>query len=184
MDDDLPSINSHSEDEDDWSSDLPEDGMIPSDIDSDLEGSTASSSSSPAVRQDRKRKNAGFDSEMPYEKLPRKHHAHDNGDDNGIARLPIKFQNGVVQLSKEKVVPQMAMEAEDDSDTDEEENKSATVLPVVEDVSTGARYGRPAVIDIITAPSRKGRIESAKVQIAGICQDIIAEPENHVCQKH
>lgn len=50
----------------------------------------------------------------------------------------------------------------------------------VEDVSTGARFGRPAVIDIIGNKSRTARIQGAKDQIAGICQEIIADPENSV----
>jgi nucleolar complex protein 3 len=50
----------------------------------------------------------------------------------------------------------------------------------VEDVATGARFGRPAVRDIIQQKSRKARIEAAKEQLASICQEIMAEPENSV----
>ncbi|CAE7127135.1 unnamed protein product [Rhizoctonia solani] len=55
---------------------------------------------------------------------------------------------------------------------------SDTKPPVIEDVATGARFGRPAVRDIVSQKSRKARIEAAKEQLASICQDIMAEPEN------
>ena len=50
----------------------------------------------------------------------------------------------------------------------------------VEDVSTGARFGRPAVVDVIAQKSRKARIQGAKEQIAGLCQEILGDPENSV----
>jgi nucleolar complex protein 3 len=50
----------------------------------------------------------------------------------------------------------------------------------VEDVSTGARYGRPAVVDVVGIESREERIRSAKEQIASVCNGIIADPDNSV----
>lgn len=154
--------------------------MILDGSESEASSSSTSSSSSSIAQQKRKRKKANSDSEMPYEKLPRSHLARDDNEDKAIERLPIKLQNGIVQRSKEKVVPQAKSDSEEESDLEDEEFEATQ--PVVEDVSTGARFGRPAVIDIIKAPSRRGRIEAAKIQIAGICQDIIAEPENNVRQ--
>jgi nucleolar complex protein 3 len=52
--------------------------------------------------------------------------------------------------------------------------------PTREDITTGARFGRLSVIDVISHPSRKVRIQNAKEQIANICQEIVTDPENSV----
>ena len=61
-----------------------------------------------------------------------------------------------------------------------EGDTEVATLPKVEDVSTGARFGRPAVVDVIGQRSRKARIQGAKEQIAGLCQEILGDPENSV----
>ncbi|EJT99050.1 NOC3p-domain-containing protein [Dacryopinax primogenitus] len=45
-------------------------------------------------------------------------------------------------------------------------------------VATGARFGRLAPAAVLSLPSRTERVQRAKEQIASICQDIVADPEN------
>lgn len=179
--DDLPSLDSGSDNEEDdaeeWSSD--EDGseneMALSDEDDD---GSLSSPDTPSRRKKEKRPDSD-DEEMLYETAPRKRRPSwepEPDKDKGIERLPIKLPGGRVLKSKEKVhLPQE--EKEESSDESE-----AAPLPEerskVEDVSTGARFGRPAVVDIVNLKSRKARMQAAKEQVAGICQEIVADPEN------
>lgn len=117
---------------------------------------------------------------MPYETLPRKRRkSWDSDEDRGISRLPIKLQGGVIQRSEKKVIPRGQEKQEESSDEEVEQEKQEE-LPMREDVSTGARFGRPAIVDIISTKSRKARIQAAKEQIASLCQDIVADPENSV----
>lgn len=117
---------------------------------------------------------------MPYEVEPRKRRkSWDSEEETGIERLPIKLQNGRVQHTGVKVaVP--APFSEDEESEGVEEGTIEIPRPNVEDVSTGARFGRLAVVDLISIKSRKARIQAAKEQLASICQDIIADPENGV----
>ena len=95
-----------------------------------------------------------------------------------IPRLPIKLANGQIEKYGEREGSIKTSTASDLSEGEEEEEQP---LPKPRnDVATGARFGRPAVADILTTKSRKLRVQAAKEQIAGICQDIIAEPENGV----
>ena len=73
-----------------------------------------------------------------------------------------------------------AFEEEEEEESEEEEPEAPQDSFKVEDVSTGARFGRPAVVDVIMMKSRKARIQAAKEQIAGICQEIVSDPENSV----
>ncbi|KAJ6502583.1 nucleolar complex-associated protein-domain-containing protein [Mycena sanguinolenta] len=160
-DEDLPSLDSHDE-EDDWSSDLPSDDNSLSDDDSD--GSMLSS-------------DLDSDAEMPYETAPRKRRpSWESPPDQGIQKLPIKLPDGRIQKTGIKVKPLPTSE-----DTEESENgddDEAPDEPRREDVSTGARFGRPAVVDVVGNKSRAARIQGAKDQIASICQEIMADPEN------
>ena len=115
---------------------------------------------------------------MPYETVPRKRRRswESEEEDEGITRLPIKLQNGEVLRSKQKI---LARELEEEANSDTEQSVQEEV-PVREDVSTGARFGRPAVVDVVSQKSRRARIQAAKEQIASICQDIVADPENSV----
>ena len=116
--------------------------------------------------------------EMPYETIPRIQPTTVKTPDE-IKRLPIKLANGKIQETGIKTMisrrPPSSEESEDVSESEVEEEPQR-----VEDVSTGARFGRPAVVDVLQTKSRKRRVEMAKVQIAGICQDILADPENGV----
>ena len=117
---------------------------------------------------------------MPYELMPRKRRPSwepEEKKEKGVERLPIKLTDGRLLKSGEKVVLDADESEEDDDESEEEEYVPEQK---VEDVSTGARFGRPAVVDVIGNKSRKARIQGAKEQIAGICQEIVADPENSV----
>ncbi|THH03855.1 hypothetical protein EW145_g5953 [Phellinidium pouzarii] len=164
---------SHSEDEA-WSSGIDEEDLpIVSD---DSEAST----SSLAVRT---RQRVGHvnsdDEEMPYETLPRvQKKSWDSDEEKGIARLPIKLQNGRIQQTGGKRHPQGRVDSDEGSSEELDEQNVKGEVFTVEDVSTGARFGRPAVVDVVLTKSRKARVQAAKEQIASISQEIVGDPEN------
>ena len=174
VEDDLPSIESHSEDEGEWSSGVDDDDLAALSYD---EGNSVSSSISGRKRS--KPRKDSDDEEMLYEAQPRKRRkSWDSEEEAGIERLPIKLQNGKIKHSGVKV--EALPQSEEDDESSEEEILAEEPV-VVEDVSIGARFGRPAVADVMTMKSRKAKVQAAKEQIASICQDIIADPENGVC---
>ncbi|KAF9451062.1 nucleolar complex-associated protein 3 [Macrolepiota fuliginosa MF-IS2] len=124
--------------------------------------------------------NSDSDTEMPYEQLPRKRRpSWDNEDDVRIKKikgLPIKLPDGTIQKSAKVLVMSDSEQSSDEESADEPRPRGPEAR--VEDVATGARFGRAAVMDIIGKPSRRDRVEAAKEQIASICQEILAEPEN------
>jgi nucleolar complex protein 3 len=127
------------------------------------------------------------DAEMPYEVAPRKRHPSWDSNDLNIHHLPTKLADGRVQKSVSKPTAIHAADKPDDESDDEaadEDQPEREERYRVEDVSTGARFGRPAVADVIANKSRKARIQGAKDQIAGICQEIIADPENSVSTRN
>ncbi|KAI1795955.1 nucleolar complex-associated protein 3 [Ganoderma leucocontextum] len=183
--DDLPSINSGSEDEDEeeWSSGISDmegpaaDGTM-SNSEDDMH-SVAGSSSAGAQRKRRRKPVHSDDDELTFEAQPwrrRPGWESESESEKGVERLPIKLADGRIQKNGSKVVLD-----ESGLDTGEEspdENIENAPPPRFEDVSTGARFGRAAVVDVIGQKSRKLRIQSAKEQIAGICQEILGDPEN------
>ncbi|KAL6300168.1 nucleolar complex-associated protein-domain-containing protein [Sparassis latifolia] len=185
VEDDLPSIDSHDEDEDSWSSNIDEndadghedDGSQSSEAD-DAGGSSASSSTRPEYKRIR----VNSDDEMSYETFPRKRRPSwepESDKEKGIQRLPIKLSDGRIQKSTSKVILDKAEESGEDDEEEMDQEESQQQRPHgVEDVSTGARFGRPAVVDVIGNKSRRARVQGAKEQIAGICQDIVSDPEN------
>lgn len=195
--DDLPSVNSGTEDgdgdadadadEEDWSSGISDsdgratDGIASNSEDEDDMISVAESSSAAAQRKRRRKPVQSDEEELMFETQPRKRRPgweSESESEKGIERLPIKLADGRIQKSGSKVVLN-----ESSLDTDEEsadENIESGPSPRFEDVSTGARFGRAAVVDVIGLKSRKERIQSAKEQIAGICQEILGDPENSV----
>ncbi len=191
VEDDLPSINSGSEDEDveEWSSGISDedspagDGTVSNSEDEDEDDmvSVAESSSAGAQRKRRRKPVQSDEEELTFETQPRRRHPEwdsESESEKGIERLPIKLADGRIQKSGGKVVLD-----ESGLDTDEEsadENVESAPPPRFEDVSTGARFGRAAVVDVIGLKSRKARVQSAKEQIAGICQEILGDPENSV----
>ncbi|EPT05997.1 hypothetical protein FOMPIDRAFT_1026864 [Fomitopsis schrenkii] len=180
--DDLPSIDSHDENEGDWSSgfgdDSEDEGL--SDATSDGPASASDATSSSSARQTRtKPKRDSADEEMPYEVMPRQRRPSRDPEEKkekGVERLPIKLSDGRILKSGGKVV----LDAEETEESDDESEEEPVPEQKIEDVSTGARFGRPAVLDVIGNKSRKARIQGAKEQIAGICQDIVADPENSI----
>ncbi|KAL4073525.1 nucleolar complex-associated protein-domain-containing protein [Scleroderma citrinum] len=172
-DDDLPSVDSHDEAEDSWSSGIDEPAQSPDLTDSKEEVSDEEYSSFEGFGSD-------SDAEMPYERIPRKRDTSVESDSRRfIPGLPIKLSNGRIQATGKVTT---AVVQSDDEDEDSDDTQSLEALSeeakLVEDVSTGARFGRPAVVDVIGNKSRMARIQGAKEQIAGICQEIIADPEN------
>ncbi|KAJ7632584.1 nucleolar complex-associated protein-domain-containing protein [Roridomyces roridus] len=158
--DSLPSVDSHDEDEGDWDSELP------SDDDEALSDDSLNAS------------DLDSDAEMPYELAPRKRRpSWDDSADQAVQGLPIKLADGRIQKTGTKV-QKLPTSDDTDDESDDEEQGNEDEAPKREDVSTGARFGRPAVVDIVSNKSRTARIQGAKDQIAGICQDIVADPEN------
>jgi nucleolar complex protein 3 len=119
------------------------------------------------------------DEEMPYETIPRiRRRSWDSEDKPAVRRLPIKLADGRIRQTG---VHFSALQSEDsDGENDWQKQDVCQELPPVEDVSTGARFGRAAVVDVVRIPSKNERIQSAREQIAGICQDILSDPENSV----
>ncbi|KAK0210717.1 nucleolar complex-associated protein-domain-containing protein [Desarmillaria ectypa] len=150
-DDNLPVANSDVEDDGSWTSGI--------DDDSDVHQLSASDS----------------DAEMPYEMAPRISQVFQEPKQKTVQRLPIKLTDGRVQ---ELGIKSTIVDSEDDVEEEKVSLPVAQSSRKVDDVSTGARFGRAAIVDVITRPSRKARIEEAKNQIAGICQDIISDPES------
>ena len=177
-DDDLPSVNSHSDDEEVWSSDLRED---PSDVDSGLSEDDAfgedEQSNSSKTRFRTKRAATDSDAEMSYEAVPRRRRSSWSDGEVVIDRLPIKLRDGKIKRTGPKLIVQAQSEEESEEHPSEQLPEPE---PTREDITTGARFGRLSVIDVISNPSKKLRIQLAKEQIANICQEIVADPENSV----
>ncbi|GJJ12218.1 hypothetical protein Clacol_006459 [Clathrus columnatus] len=94
-----------------------------------------------------------------------------------IPKLPIKLSDGRIVKTGNHIVPEGNQSDEDLSDYSDTEN-SFHASHQVEDVATGARFGRPAVTAVLDISSAPLRIQTAKEEIAKICQDILADPEN------
>jgi len=159
--DDLPPIESDDDEEDEanWSSGI-------EDLDSN-----ASESDSPV--------SSDSDVEMPYEKLPRKRRPSWDSDSKTktVQGLPIKLPDGKVKSTGVRAVKP---DSDSDSDSADEDDAPRESFPLREDGTTGARFGRPSVVNVLQTKSRKGKIQLAKDQIASICQDILADPQNSV----
>ena len=178
VDDDLPSVNSHTDDEEVWSSDIREDL---SEVDSGLsEGDALGEdeqfeTSKPRYRT--KRAATDPDAEMSYEAAPRRRRPSWSDGEVVIDRLPIKLRDGKIKRTGPMLVVQAQSEEENEDHSPE---RWPEPEPTREDITTGARFGRLSVIDVISNPSGKLRIQLAKEQIANICQEIVADPENSV----
>ena len=178
VEDDLPSVNSHTDDEEVWSSDIREDI---SEVDSGLSEDDSLledeqfDSSQPRLRT--KRAAADSDAEMSYEAVPRRMQPSWSDREVVIDRLPIKLRDGKIKRTGPKLVVQAQSEEESEGHSPE---RWPEPEPTREDITTGARFGRLSVIGVISNPSRKERIQLAKEQIANICQEVVADPENSV----
>jgi len=166
-DDDLPSLHSDDgeEDEDEWSSNIDDD---------DFDSLDDTQSVFPTEAND----SDDSDAEMSYETVPRKLPSEwRTSERTEVRALPIKLADGKI---KDKGVKVVLNETGDESESDVGDKGEERGGTTVEDVSTGARFGRPAVVDVLQTKSRKQRVEIAKEQIASICQEILADPENSV----
>jgi nucleolar complex protein 3 len=175
-DDDLPSVNSHTDDEEVWSSDLREESSeVYSSLSEDdsPRGDELLDSSGPRLRK--RRVATESDAEMSYEAAPRRRRPSWSEEDVVIDRLPIKHRDGKIERTGPKLVIRAQSEEREESP-----ERIPELEPAREDITTGARFGRLSVIDVISNPSRKLRIQTAKEQIASICQEIVADPENSV----
>ncbi|KIL69716.1 hypothetical protein M378DRAFT_7539 [Amanita muscaria Koide BX008] len=130
-------------------------------VQSSDEGTVDSASESPS------------DLEEVYERAPRKRPSPER---HVVERLPIKLTDGRLIKTGVRDLPNSDDTTDDDVDQPERDDDIPSYK--VEDVSTGARFGRPAVLDVVGQTVRKHRIAAAKEQIASICQEIIADPEN------
>ncbi|KAL0571688.1 hypothetical protein V5O48_010275 [Marasmius crinis-equi] len=168
VDDDLPSVDSHDEDDAEWSSGMASDDE---EKENDFNGGSWSSAECEDSAVD-----SDSDVEMPYEKAPRIIRDESKTKNSGVQRLPIKLADGTVKGTGRREGGDVS---EQEGDEEEEEMDAESIPPPPrDDVATGARFGRAAVIDVVSTKSKKARIQAAKDQIASICQDIVAEPEN------
>ncbi|KAI9566460.1 nucleolar complex-associated protein-domain-containing protein [Boletus coccyginus] len=163
--DNLPCVDSHDEDSESWSTDIEDSDLALADqVDSEEQPS------SPAELDS--------DTEMPYERVPRLHKAPEPETRRNIPGLPIKLSDGRIQASEKVTVAPAQINDDQDTEGSVPSQSPPAVPSTVEDITTGARFGRLAVVDVIGNSSRKARIQGAKDQIASICQEIIADPEN------
>ncbi|KAH6918617.1 nucleolar complex-associated protein 3 [Coprinopsis sp. MPI-PUGE-AT-0042] len=165
-DDDLPPIESG--DEDDWDSEV----ELPSDLSEDEEDDDDDDLS---LSDEDEAGYSDSDEEMSYELQPRTVKVKEDKKERDVQRLPIKLPGGQLKSTGLRKV------MTDESESEESEEESEVELPPtvqVEDGSTGARFGRPAVASVLKTSSRKQRVLLAKEQIAGICNEILADPEN------
>jgi nucleolar complex protein 3 len=176
----LPPIDSDGEsDEDEWSSGIDEDVSDVSELDSAGDEDDGEEGGSSDQYPDHSELEDDSDEEMPYELAPRRLKVAE--DKNEVTRLPIKLADGQIKSTGTKalkVAPKDEGSSEDDSSSEDEPEPAPR--PTREDVSTGARFGKPAIATVLQTKSRKQRVELAKEQIASICQEILADPENSV----
>ncbi|KIO27504.1 hypothetical protein M407DRAFT_232764 [Tulasnella calospora MUT 4182] len=104
----------------------------------------------------------------------------------GPARLPVKLADGTIKPTGNLPAPPSSDESESEAErVDPIESWAAaagadSASSRREDVATAARFGRPAVVDLLKMSSRKAKIQRVKEELATICQDIVADPENNL----
>ncbi|KAG9001125.1 hypothetical protein FRB94_004923 [Tulasnella sp. JGI-2019a] len=151
LEDDLPPVDDHSDDEEDWSSDFV--SLEGSEIDIGSEEEQIGSSED--------------ELEDAYERRSR--HTEENSK-KGAARLPVKLLDGTVKhrghRPAEIAEPESSEEESDDSDEETEQAAGPS--------------GSQARVEAIPADSRKARVRSAQEEIAVICQEIVTDPENNL----
>jgi len=117
------------------------------------------------------------DIEQPYERLPRKVGGikDTEGKARLVPRLPIKLPSGQIQQTG---VRQGSTESSDDGE--EPDPPPQKPLKQNKRYFAGTMFGKASVGDVIRIQPRPERIQSAKEQIAEICQEIMSEPEKGV----
>lgn len=117
--------------------------------------------------------------ERTYErKLQLKNAQEDEKRRKFVPRLPIKLPSGQIEQTG---VREGSMKSSEDEDEDEDEERAPMLQEMPRSDVAGARFGRKAVGDVVAIKNRSHRIQAAKEQIAGICQEILSEPEASVC---
>ncbi|KAG6911501.1 hypothetical protein DXG01_014575 [Tephrocybe rancida] len=161
-DDDLPSMDSDDEEDDGQSFGSWDDESLS--LDEEIPTSETDDAS---------------DTEMAYEKAPRKRRpSWEPEETRGIKGLPIKLPGGAVRPTGKVSFAPTTKVNEESSESEEDNSEIEEPQHRVDDVSTGARFGRPAVVDVVSNKSKSARIHGAKEQLAGICQEIVSDPEN------
>lgn len=171
----MPSIHSHDEDEGLWDSDIEGysgSSKVSEDDDDESDDAASDSDSSASEQLEVEDAYALKGKSTAFKEQPK-----------GSERLPVKLSDG--KIKKRGFLPAEPEPEASDSDDMEETTAAmsrleSSMYPPREDISTGARFGRPAVTAVIGTKSRKARIQAAKEQLASICQEIIADPENSV----
>ncbi|KAI9458484.1 nucleolar complex-associated protein 3 [Russula earlei] len=176
IDDDLPSVISHTDGEEVCSSDITEDlsEVDPGLSEGDISGEHDLLNSSRS-RSRKKRAATGSDAEMSYETVSRRRRQPWPEGEVVIDGLPIKLRDGQIKRTGPKLVIQAQSEEKSDDSPSERRLEPEQTR---EDITTGARFRRLPIIDVISNPSRKLRIQIAKEQIASLCEDIVSDPEN------
>lgn len=170
------------EDEEPWSSTL--ESLPGTD---EEEGDEMDEASDEGDTGDSKAGSSGSDEELAHERRGRPRPTEwEPPARQGPARLPVKLADGTIMPTGNLPAPPSSDESESEVDrVDPMESWAAAASADSaphrrEDVATGARFGRPAVVDILTMSSRKAKIQRVKEELATICQDIVADPESNV----
>ncbi|CAG7846656.1 SubName: Full=Related to NOC3 protein, required for maturation and intranuclear transport of pre-ribosomes {ECO:0000313/EMBL:CCA77808.1} [Serendipita indica DSM 11827] len=113
------------------------------------------------------------DEEQSYERQPRGRSTENEKEKRKtIPRLPIKLPGGQIQQTGVREGSVVS------SGEEEEEEPLRPIESSTKRNFTGARFGRASVADVVSIRSGRERGQAAREQIAGICQDILSEPEN------
>lgn len=157
--------DSPGDDSSDWSSGVEE--LDSEDEDNEISEGDGSRASAQSSLED-------SDEEQSYERRPRVASHKGESKLKLIPCLPIKLPGGQVQQTG---VREALVESDEESDNT---SQHAELQEFPRRNVAGARFGRAAVADIVRIKSRAERLQAAKEQIAGICQEILSEPEQSV----
>lgn len=160
----LPPIEDHSDDEEDWSStyESPDELNFTMPKHKKIAEQTSDTSSDEGL-------------EDTYERQPR---ALLEEDHKGSARLPVKLRDGTIRQTGNR--PAKESESESEASEGESHGEDDDVSEPTSTWETPVASGsqRPAIE--FGADSRKERIRRAQEELATICQDIVTDPEENV----
>jgi len=103
------------------------------------------------------------------------------------ARLPVKLPNGVVQqvektsdnsISSKR---QVTFAQSEDESVEGEEMPQQSLRPMPRSDPLGPRFGRMGVRSILELDVKQDRLLAARQELAALSNDIMADPENSVC---
>ncbi|KZO99597.1 NOC3p-domain-containing protein, partial [Calocera viscosa TUFC12733] len=179
IEDDLPSVGEHTDDESPW------EGVDGGELSEEEEEDEELEDDGISVEEDDEVAVAAApdsDIEQSYELKGRKRRREWEEDDTPkpIGRLPIKLANGQVKRLKDLDGRPAPPPVQEEESSEEERVEEEVQEERTNNVATGNRFGRPAPSVVLSLPTRAERVGRAKEQIAGICQDIMADPENNL----